>query len=141
MATQSGYLHVNRRRITLVEGQQTIDTGIEIPEGNYAPDPNLDGADPVPPAAGTPSRVMVIPHPPFTNWRGVVNGEPTVNPATGRVDVDFFVPDGAGGEVVVTFWNPHSHIGPVSADTYFSDTLDCEDCEFVDIESNASVQA
>jgi hypothetical protein len=49
---------------------------------------------------------------------GIQHSEPRLN-VGGTVEVDFFVADGTGEqEINVMFWDPHTLVGPVSADGY-----------------------
>lgn len=125
MALTAGHLLFSRQRITIPNGQSTFDTGLEQTAWNFFPDPELGGLDPsYADPDGTPSRIMVVPMMPTDNWAGISIHEPYVDPATGRVFVDFENP---GAEVTcnVLFWDPHARICPLNADTYRS----VEDCD------------
>lgn len=116
MAVQAGNLLWNRVRVTLSPGANTVVSGVREAEANHAPDPNL-GSD--------PSRLMVIPLLPVDPWLDgpVVGGnidiaEPTVNPATGIAEVVLTSQHVEDVEVNILFIDPHSFIGPVSAEGY-----------------------
>jgi len=123
MGLTAGHLLISRQRISVPAGASTFDTGLEQTARNFAPDPVLDGSDPTFVDPGTPSRVMVMMLPPTDNWAGITIHEPYVDPATGRVFVDF---ENAGAEITlnVLFWNPHTRVCPLDADTY-RNALDC----------------
>lgn len=106
---------LNRRRLTLPSGDTVVDTGLVQTNRNFDPDPGMDGGFVGPFLIA--SRVMVQPMAPTANWANITHTEPTVNPATDHVEVTF----SNGGDEVdinVLFWNPHTSICPVSADSY-----------------------
>jgi hypothetical protein len=121
MSEQAGNLHWNRRRLTLTEGTNDIDTGLTIVNQGYGPlEPPLGVHAAVAPADGTEpaSRIQVIPMAPLDNWAGVTIGEPWYNTTDGRIHVNIDNPNEGDIEINVLFWNPHTAISPGQADTY-----------------------
>jgi hypothetical protein len=56
---------------------------------------------------------------PLSEWVSITHKEPFVDPRTGEVWVEFSNGRQNGdAEINVFFWDPHSMVGPGSADTY-----------------------
>jgi hypothetical protein len=97
-----------------------IDTGLAQPNtgfGDYSPgEPGLDAV------GNVGSRIQVIPMAKPSQWGGVEHSEPYVDPADGKIYVNFLVPLPPEFAVPVTlnvlFWDPHSIVGPGDADKY-----------------------
>jgi len=132
MGKKAGTLLWNRMRITIPgavnggpPGTFNANTGL-IQENK-----SFDGMSPLEPAldertivvAMGPditigSRVQVIPMSPLAEWTPITHGEPFLDPVTNTVHV-LFSNAGVGARTLnVLFWDPHSMIGPGSADTY-----------------------
>lgn len=111
MALQAGNLLIVRRHLVLLPGINVIDTGIQQVDEAFSPDPPIDGSV-------VPSRIMVMPLSPVTPWaiNPITHTEPVVGPS-GTVEVTFnnF---GVAVEVNVLFFDPHTHICPLSAESY-----------------------
>lgn len=131
MSANAGQLLFSRQQITIpVDAPVVIDTG--LCQVNRAFGASSDGEPglgitssvPVPDGALPASRVMVLPlvNALGTNaeWDDILIGEPFFNSATGTVCVPFaHGPVGRTPYVAnVLFWDPHTAIGPVEADTY-----------------------
>jgi hypothetical protein len=118
----AGQLLLSRQRITLQPGVPTnIDTGLtqgslaaqsgDAPVGLIQATPPADGATPA-------SRVMVVPLAPILEWGGVTHGEPYFDTDTNTVHVVFALSSESAQEINVMFWDPHTAVGPVDAETY-----------------------
>jgi hypothetical protein len=95
-----------------------VDTGITQVNKSFA------GMSPDEPGFGSPSRVQVIPLAPTSSWANIGHSEPTLNPATGTIEVAFFAtglipePPYQLPPLNVLIWDPHSIVGPGEADPY-----------------------
>jgi len=124
MPNIAGNLLLNRMRITIpqatrpqegpsIPGLLDVDTGLQqclraFPVGEPTDDP----------AFGAASRIMVFPMSPIANWPGLTHDEPYLSPTTKTVHVVFHNYNPAPETVNVLFWDPHSAVCPLSANTY-----------------------
>jgi hypothetical protein len=103
MALASGALLMNRVQLPLAGGVTDVDTGLVQPD--LAVNPNLA------------TRVMVLPMAPTDNWGSITHANPTFSATTNTVHVSFT--NGSGATTInVLFWDPHTSVGPVDADSY-----------------------
>lgn len=65
-----------------------------------------------------PSRVMVLPMAPLSQWIDVTHGEPFLDADTGTIHVEFSNSGVSEKVLNVLFWNPHTNAGPGAADLY-----------------------
>jgi len=122
MSKKAGALLWNRMRFEVLDGVIDIDTGLtqqnrSFPD--YSPgEPPLGVNAAASPVDGTPppSRIMVIPLAPLSDWQSITHGEPYFSTVTNTIHVQFS--NGVQTFVNALFWDPHSLIGPGDADTY-----------------------
>jgi hypothetical protein len=138
MGVKAGTLLWNRRHVTVPmrtnNGPFLVNTGLRQPThgfADYSPgEPSLGSfasvastlvplVPPVPPILPVvASRVQVVPMAPLSEWTLITHKEPFVDPRTGEVWVEFSNGGKEDAEINVFFWDPHSMVGPGSADTY-----------------------
>jgi hypothetical protein len=103
MAFASGALLLNRVQLTLENGVTDVDTGLT--EVSLAVSPILA------------ARVMVLPMAPTPNWEFITHANPTFSAITSTVHVAF-TNSSSTITLNVFFWDPHTIVGPVDADSY-----------------------
>lgn len=140
MAIQAGHLLLNRRRLVIPGSAVNFPVNTLLQQSSLAfnPDPPLGGVDPLDVPPGIASRVMVVPLPPIDAWAGITIKEPVLDPVTNTVRVDFSNANAFAVELVVLFWDPHTGICPLNADTYGGP---CPNIDFFAVDSQASTQA
>ena|SRR5258706_2668738 len=116
MSNKAGTLLWNRQRITLPAGSQgnpsvtDIDTGLQQPNLQFGQSSTTE--------PDLARRTQVMPMVPTAEWTGITHGEPFVDATTHTVHVVFTNPALADHVINVLFWDPHTTIGPGSADAY-----------------------
>jgi hypothetical protein len=124
MPNIAGNLLINRMRITVpqatrpqegppIPGLLDVDTGLQQCLRAFPVNEPTDD-----PALGAASRVMVFPMSPIANWPSIIHGEPYMDATTKTVHVTFVNFNPAPETLNVLFWNPHSIVCPLSANTY-----------------------
>lgn len=117
MSAKEGQLLWNRRRITLQAGVTDVATGLKQVSlafnNSSVNEPSFNFV--------SGSRVQVIPLAPTVHWISgdISHSEPYLN-ADGTIHVIFTNSSSpaAEHEINVLFWNPHTLIGPGTADVY-----------------------
>jgi hypothetical protein len=113
MGLKAGALLWNRMRLQIPgAGTLDVDTGLAQVNKSFA------DMSPGEPGFDDPSRIMVIPMAQIGAWVDVTHGEPYFDPATQTIHVEFSNAGIGTANINALFWNPHSLVGPGSAELY-----------------------